>query len=336
MSLLTSNLSLRELNFAFAQVETLKMCGTGSGRLRDKRLGWLGVAQLVDEHQETLTLATNSLKSDLNSSNEQIVALALSALSTIASRDIARDLADEVVRLLKGPTTLGTSSVTSSASDRGGQSMNVKKRAALCAVKLIRMDAELADLFFREAVELLAYNLESSSKTNNLFLKRRGEYPGRSSGTKGSPASPHGLVLSACHLMQAVVEAGTVDPEHCTSFIPTLLKQLNHLISSAKDTSDFDVSGVDDPFLQCALLKLLKTLLLSIIDLVPNNLKSDINEALIGFARNYADPLSQAAQVVAFEFVDCVLSINELTDPPLRSIAVATLKKLLNGDNNLR
>ena len=75
------------------------------GRLRDKRLGWLGVAQLVDEHQETLTLATNSLKSDLNASNEQIVALALSALSTIASKDIARDLADEVVRLLKGPTT---------------------------------------------------------------------------------------------------------------------------------------------------------------------------------------------------------------------------------------
>ena len=108
----------------------------------------------------------------------------------------------------RDPPHTSTSSASSSMSDRGGQSMNVKKRAALCAVKLIRMDAELADMFFKEAVELLAYNLDSSSKTSNLFLKRQSEYPGRSN-AKSSPASPHGLVLSACHLMQVIVEAGT-------------------------------------------------------------------------------------------------------------------------------
>ena len=334
LSLLTSNLNLKELNFAFAQVEALKLCGTGSGRLRDKRLGWLGVSQLVDEHQETLTLATNSLKSDLNASNEEVVALALSALSTIASRDIARDLADEVARLLKGPTTQCTSSAGSSVGDRGGQSVNIKKRAALCAAKLIRMDAELADLFFNEAVELLAYNIDSSCKASNLFLKRRDDdYPGRR-GTKTFPASPQGLVLSACHLMQAIVDSGTIDPEHLVSSIPALLKQLNCLTASARDTTDSDGNG---PFLKCALLKLLKTLLLSVADLVPGNLRSDINAALIGFARNYADPLSQSAHAVVFELVDCVLSISEkLVDAPLRSIAVVSLKKLLNGDNNLR
>ena len=74
-----------------------------------------------------------------------------------------------------------------------------------------------------------------------------------------------------------------------------MLKQLNYLMSSAKDTSEFDVSGGNDPFLRCALLKLLKTSLLSSADFVPDSLKSDINEALISFARNYADPSSQAA-----------------------------------------
>ncbi len=82
----------------FGQIECLKLAA--SPRLTDKRLGYLGVILLIDEQQQTLTLVTNSLKSDLNSSNPLIVGLALSTLASLASMDISYELADEVERLL--------------------------------------------------------------------------------------------------------------------------------------------------------------------------------------------------------------------------------------------
>lgn len=48
-------------SIAFAQVEAVKLAA--GERVRDKRLGYLAVHQLLDEAQPTLTLVTNSLKS---------------------------------------------------------------------------------------------------------------------------------------------------------------------------------------------------------------------------------------------------------------------------------
>lgn len=82
----------------FGQMESLKMVALP--KVTDKRLGYLGSTQLLDDEQATLTLITNSIKSDLNSPNQTIVALALSNLSSAASSDIARDLMDEIARLI--------------------------------------------------------------------------------------------------------------------------------------------------------------------------------------------------------------------------------------------
>lgn len=83
----------------FGQVESLKM--VASPRIAEKRLGYLGSTQLLDEQQPTLTLITNSIKHDLNNSTQSIASLALSNFAATASADIARDLADEVERLLQ-------------------------------------------------------------------------------------------------------------------------------------------------------------------------------------------------------------------------------------------
>lgn len=55
--------------------------------------------------------------------------MALCTLGSIASPDMARDLAPEVEKLIKSPSPL------------------IKKKAALCAVRLLRKDPELVETF---------------------------------------------------------------------------------------------------------------------------------------------------------------------------------------------
>uniref|UniRef100_A0A453QUI0 Clathrin/coatomer adaptor adaptin-like N-terminal domain-containing protein n=1 Tax=Aegilops tauschii subsp. strangulata TaxID=200361 RepID=A0A453QUI0_AEGTS len=83
----------------FGQMECLKLIAASG--FPEKRIGYLGLTLLLDERQEVLMLVTNSLKQDLNHSNQFIVGLALCALGNICSAEMARDLAPEVERLLQ-------------------------------------------------------------------------------------------------------------------------------------------------------------------------------------------------------------------------------------------
>lgn len=137
----------------FGQVECMKLAasvpksshsedGNGSGtsgtRIKDKRLGYLGVTLLSDEHQETLTLVTNSLKFDLNSEDESVKALALNSLTLLASTGMARELATEVEILLSAPSS------------------NIRKKAVACATKLIQKDSDLIEIFEARLSALLS------------------------------------------------------------------------------------------------------------------------------------------------------------------------------------
>ncbi|KAM1232633.1 hypothetical protein ACFX2J_002431 [Malus domestica] len=78
----------------FGQMECLKLIA--SARFPEKRIGYLVLMLLLDERQEVLMLVTNSLKQDLNHTNQYIVGLALFALGNICSAEMARDLAPKV------------------------------------------------------------------------------------------------------------------------------------------------------------------------------------------------------------------------------------------------
>ncbi|KAG9458338.1 hypothetical protein H6P81_002846 [Aristolochia fimbriata] len=83
----------------FGQMECLKLIA--SSGFPEKRTGYLGLMLLLDERQEVLMLVTNSLKQDLNLSNQYIVGLVLCALGDICSAEMPRDLAPAVERLLQ-------------------------------------------------------------------------------------------------------------------------------------------------------------------------------------------------------------------------------------------
>lgn len=82
-------------------------------------------------------LVTNSLKQDLNHTNQFIVGLALCALGNICSAEMARDLSPEVERLMRS------------------REVNTKKKAALCSIRIVRKVPDLAENFMGLAASLL-------------------------------------------------------------------------------------------------------------------------------------------------------------------------------------
>jgi AP-1 complex subunit gamma-1 len=119
----------------FGQMECLKL--VASIKFADKRLGYLGIMLLIDENQEVLTLVTNCLKNDMNNPNMYIVGLALCTLGNISSPEMAHDLSGEVEKLL------------------GNQNSYIRKKAALCALRIIRKVPDLMDNFLNRGKALM-------------------------------------------------------------------------------------------------------------------------------------------------------------------------------------
>ncbi|OQD66412.1 hypothetical protein PENPOL_c004G06876 [Penicillium polonicum] len=120
----------------FGQIECLKLLA--SHRFADKRLGYLGTMLLLDENQEVLTLVTNSLKNDLNHSNQYIVGLALCTLGNIASVEMSRDLFPEVETLMSTANPY------------------IRRKAAICAMRICRKVPDLYEHFLEKAKNLLS------------------------------------------------------------------------------------------------------------------------------------------------------------------------------------
>lgn len=111
----------------FGQLECLKLITANT--YAEKRIGYLGLTQLFNEKSEILMMATNRMRIDLQSNNNYVVALALSALSEICTADMCRELASEVAKQFTTATNY------------------IKKKAALAATRIIRKVPETIDLF---------------------------------------------------------------------------------------------------------------------------------------------------------------------------------------------
>ena len=62
----------------FGQMECVKLIA--SSKFPEKRVGYLGLTQLLDENTEVLMLVTNSIKNDMNHDNQYVNGLALCAI----------------------------------------------------------------------------------------------------------------------------------------------------------------------------------------------------------------------------------------------------------------
>ncbi|ORY34120.1 putative gamma-adaptin [Naematelia encephala] len=261
----------------FGQIECLKL--VASPRFSDKRLGYLGIMLLLDENQEVLTLVTNSLKNDMNHSNMYAVGLALCTFANISSEEMSRDLSNEIEKLL------------------GSSNTYIRKKAALCALRIIRRVPDLMDHF--------------TSKAKSLLQDRN-----------------HGVLLAGITLVTEMCE---LDESICNEFRKAtglLVKHLKSLVTTGY-SPEHDVGGITDPFLQVKLLRLLRLLGKGDVEA-----SETMNDILAQVATN-TDSTKNVGNSILYETVLTVLEIE--ADSGLRVMAINILGKFLtNRDNNIR
>ncbi|KAK9479542.1 adaptin N terminal region-domain-containing protein [Lipomyces japonicus] len=71
-----------------------------SAKFAQKRIGYLAAMQSFGQDTDVLMLTTNLLKKDLASRNHLDVALAISGISNIVSPSLARDLAEDLIKMM--------------------------------------------------------------------------------------------------------------------------------------------------------------------------------------------------------------------------------------------
>ncbi|XP_061370159.1 AP-1 complex subunit gamma-2-like [Gastrolobium bilobum] len=262
----------------FGQMECLKLIA--SPGFPEKRIGYLGLMLLLDERQEVLMLVTNSLKQDLNHTNQYIVGLALCALGNICSAEMARDLAPEVERLLQF------------------RDPNIRKKAALCSIRIIKKVPDLAENFINPATALLR-------------------------------EKHHGVLITGVQLCTDLCKISTEALEHirkkCTDGLVRTLKDL----ANSPYSPEYDIAGITDPFLHIRLLKLLR-----VVGEGDADASDSMNDILAQVATK-TESNKVAGNAILYECVQTIMSIED--NGGLRVLAINILGRFLsNRDNNIR
>uniref|UniRef100_A0AAV1UGZ0 AP-1 complex subunit gamma n=1 Tax=Peronospora matthiolae TaxID=2874970 RepID=A0AAV1UGZ0_9STRA len=138
----------------------------------------------------------------------------------------------------------------------------------------------------------------------------------------------HGVLLAGVQLITEVVLLDTANLKKFSSLVPKLVRQLRNLLSMGY-SSEYDVSGIADPFLQVAILKLLRLL-------GKNNEEASeaMNDVLAQVATN-TETAKTAGNAILYECVQTIMTIE--SDSGLRVLAINILGRfLLNRDNNIR
>merc|ERR1719419_775957 len=160
-------------------------------------------------------MATNVLLGDLANSNEYIVCLALSALSTMGTEDVMfRECVEAVGKCMMS------------------DNCHIRKKALICGLRAVQMGlSENSHQYFKACSTVIS---------------------------KNNP--DHGSLIAAIQMMIVLIKLKHSYKKKCIRDLRgDLVKHLRNLTSSAYELSH-DISGVNDPFLQVYILRLLGVL----------------------------------------------------------------------------
>ncbi|KUG00062.1 AP-1 complex subunit gamma-1 [Phytophthora nicotianae] len=138
----------------------------------------------------------------------------------------------------------------------------------------------------------------------------------------------HGVLLAGVQLITEVVLLDAENLKTFSSLVPKLVKLLRNLLSMGY-SSEYDVSGIADPFLQVAILKLLR-----LLGKDSEEASEAMNDVLAQVATN-TETAKTAGNAILYECVQTIMTIE--SDSGLRVLAINILGRfLLNRDNNIR
>ena len=179
----------------------------------------------------------------------------------------------------------------------------IRRKAALCAMRICRKVPDLQEHFLEKATQLLADR-------------------------------NHGVLLCGLTLVTSLCEADEEEGgeegivEKFRSFVPGLVRTLKGLATSGY-APEHDVTGITDPFLQVKILHLLRVLAVGDAET-----SEQINDILAQVATN-TESSKNVGNSILYEAVRTILDIE--ADSGLRVLGVNILGKFLtNRDNNIR
>lgn len=192
---------------------------------------------------------------------------------------MARDLFSEVEKLL------------------GASNAYIRRKAALCAMRIIRKVPDLQPMFLDRAKTLL-------SDRN------------------------HGVLVCGITLLTDICENDPDVTAQVRTYVPILVKALKNLANAGYEP-EHDVTGIADPFLQVKILRLFRVLGMGDV-----NTSEQINDILAQVATN-TESSKNVGHSILYETVLTILDIE--ADTPLRVMGINILGKFLaNRDNNIR
>lgn len=178
-----------------------------------------------------------------------------------------------------------------------GDNEHLRKKAALAAIRVFTKVPDLVEDFTESILGLLR-------------------------------AKHHGVLLAGVQLITEVVKMDAQNLKTFSSLVPNLVRQLRNLLSMGY-SSEYDVSGIADPFLQVEILRLLR-----LLGKDNEEASEAMNDVLAQVATN-TETAKTAGNAILYECVQTIMTIE--SDSGLRVLAINILGRfLLNRDNNIR